>query len=134
MGYFDHALTILEIGTYIRERIEPKIQNLTDPYIMTWEKDYKVGIIYNLRFRAIICLGIVFLTFGGPSIICIALCLLYPWLQKYSNSLKILLTSTPTPDSLVLGIIILIDLIFFVALVSLVFLIGPRSNKSRLNN
>ena len=101
MTYFDHALTNLEIGTYIRERIEPKIKELAgDPNIMRWEKDYKDGIIYNLRFRASICLGIVFLTFGGPSIICMALFLLNTWLQKYGNSLKILLTSTPAPDSL----------------------------------
>lgn len=133
MTYFDHALTNLEIGTYIRERIEPKIQKLADDScIMRWEKDYKAGIIHNLIFRAIISWVALLLTFGGPSILCIAGCSYYIGLEIYHNLVKILLTSTPTPNIYVLKFIIFTDLIFFLAFVCYVLLIGPFSNKSRL--
>lgn len=88
--YFDIAITMLEIGTYIRDKIETKIQtSFDDKYIMGWE-DYFNGkkehslkettvcnLLSRYKIRHMISLGIAIASFIVPVISLF----IYLWLQ-----------------------------------------------------
>lgn len=86
--YFDHTITILEISTYLRTKLEPNVQVLSK-YGMAWETEYKVGIGFKPLLRIIISLAAVLVTFAGPVIICILLFpFFYTGLQETNNSFE----------------------------------------------
>lgn len=88
--YFDVAITMLEIGVYIRYKIKKKIQtDFNDKYIMGWEadfngekennltavlKEHNLTAVFNRvsprrMIRHTISLGIVGVSFFGPALI-----------------------------------------------------------------
>lgn len=91
--YFDIAITMLEIGKYIRDKIETKIQtDFNDKCIMGWgshfngdkKNNLKVNTVFNPSYRHIISLGIVAVTFIIPTIIPL---FHYSYLWRQGNSI-----------------------------------------------
>jgi hypothetical protein len=90
--YFDIAITMLEIGTYIRDRIKTKIQtDFNDKCILGWEDYFNGGKGHNFKetaafkpyWRHAISLGIVLVTFGLPAAMPLPF-FIYLWLQGNS--------------------------------------------------
>lgn len=66
----DHALVIMEIGTYIRESVEPRVSRLLSvEKVMYWETNFKAGAALPKKRRDITFEWLVFITFAGPSVI-----------------------------------------------------------------
>lgn len=91
LWYFDCGLRILEIGTYIRKCIETHVhkilrKNETRPKILIWESEFR-NECNNDPFAIKICsLILILLTFGGPTLLCIAYgyFYFYPPINNYS--------------------------------------------------
>jgi hypothetical protein len=91
LWYFDCGLRILEIGAYIRKCIEThfhKILGKNEPKskLMIWESEFKKDFNNDPFVTKACSLILIFLTFGGPTLVCIAYYLgdLYPHLNNYS--------------------------------------------------
>lgn len=123
--YFDVAITMLEIGAYIRYKIKNKIQtDFNDKCVMGWEAYFngekennsKETKVFNLlsqhTIRHIISLGIVIVSFFGPAVMSIL------YLQK----------SKIFEDD-IYGPFKILYFVFFVIIIFVVGYYGYRSSK-----
>lgn len=70
LWWLDHSLVIMEIGTYLRLSVEPRVSKfLNQDKLLSWEADYKEGIIASNQKRNITFNWLVFITFAGPAMI-----------------------------------------------------------------
>jgi hypothetical protein len=91
LWYFDCGLRILEIGAHIRKCIEMHVhkileKNETRSKITIWESEFRKG-FNNDPFAIKVCsLILILLTFGGPTLLCIAYgyFYFYPHTNNYS--------------------------------------------------
>lgn len=78
LWYLDHALMIQEIGAYIRTTIERRIAELlNEPYILCWEIAQRVSVTTAPTERIVTFWRLLFLTFGGPSLIALIVTLIF---------------------------------------------------------
>jgi hypothetical protein len=96
LWYFDCGLRILEIGAYIRKCIEAHVhkilgKNETKPKIMIWESEFRKSFNNDSFAIEVGSLMLILLTFGGPTLFCIAYGCLYFHPQINNDSFIIIL-------------------------------------------
>ena len=70
LWWLDHAFIIMELGTYIRVFVEPRVSRLVnEDKVMSWEAGYREGITVPSRRRNSAFHWLVFATFAGPALI-----------------------------------------------------------------
>lgn len=127
--YFDHAITIFEIGLYIQNKIEKRIETEFDHSgIMKWESGYNNNeFVYGSLIRNCISQVIVFITFVGPILISFfLLTFYYIWVQEISI----------TFESLVIMVFIISDVFLFLLLLAVMIycIYKPHESKMKQNS
>lgn len=70
LWWLDHSLVIMEIGTYIRESVEPRVSELLNvERAMYWEANFKEGVVAPKRKRIVTFNWLILFSFAGPSFI-----------------------------------------------------------------
>ena len=124
LWYFDCGFRILEIGVYIRKCIETHVykilgKNEISPKIMIWKSEFGKG-FNNDPFAIEVCsLILILLTFGGPTVLCIA----YTWLYFHPQT---------NNDSVIIKLGAIIDLVLFCILFFFAIWFIYKTTKSML--